>query len=112
MGFEDFFEQGHKRHKYGQHFHQDHDDHNYHQYDDHPRVPYHNFPASNYKLRLLEKFRDNPKFRKLAVMAIMMLLILGVFVIILIFPIIIKVVGYISQNGLQGLIDVIWKGQK
>jgi hypothetical protein len=112
MGSDDFFDHGHKHHKYENKYYHDHDDHLYDQYDEHFDEPSHHFPTSSYKYQILEKLKNNPKIRMLIIVAFLITLILVILVLIMAFPLIVKVVNFISQNGLQGLFDSIWNGKK
>jgi len=104
MGFDDFFEQGHKQHKYG-------NDHKYGHDDYHYSSSSHN-NHSDIKYQLLNKLKNNPKLRVLLIVAAIIVLLIIIVVAILLIPLLMKLFHFVSQNGIQGLIDVIWKGTK
>ena len=122
MGFDDFFEDKHKRHgnyrghndHFGHDNHYDHDDHRY------SRDPYRSGHGDEGHLKLLsilDKIRNNKQLKVLLVVGVIVILIIAVGLIVALFPLIIKLVNYISQNGLQsifdgitGFIDKLWKG--
>jgi hypothetical protein len=55
----------------------------------------------------LEKIKSNKKLKLLVIIAIILILVIVVALIIILFPLIMKLFNYISQNGLQGVIDSI-----
>jgi hypothetical protein len=66
---------------------------------------------------ILEKIKGNKKLKQLVIFAGISILLIAVFLIIFLMPIIMKIINYIGQNGLQGLLegitgflDTIWKG--
>jgi hypothetical protein len=54
-----------------------------------------------------EKIKSNKKLRQLVIIAAILLLMIVVALLILLLPLIMKLFNYISQNGLQGVIDSI-----
>jgi hypothetical protein len=131
MGFDDFFEDKYRRHgnwhqpgyndghRYPQGSHDSHDPH-----DSHDSHGMHNPRNSNYGqyghfnwLSVLEKIKGNRQLKLLVVIAGIVILIIAIGLVILLLPLIIKIFNYISQNGLQsildgvtGFIDKLWKG--
>ena len=92
----------------------DHDDsrysldsyHSYHGYGDHTKL-----------LGIIKKIWSNRKLKILVILAVTVFLLIVVVLIVVLVPVIIKLINYISQNGLQGLfngaaefLDKIWKG--
>jgi hypothetical protein len=55
----------------------------------------------------LEKIKSNKKLRQLVIVAAILILVIVVALLIFLFPLIMKLFNYISQNGLQGVIDSI-----
>jgi hypothetical protein len=55
----------------------------------------------------LEKIKHDKKLKRLVILAGILILIVIVTLIIVLMPVIIKLINYISQNGLQGLLDSI-----
>lgn len=104
MGFDDFFEHGHKHHKHG-------NDHNY-RHDDYQYSSNSHNTHSDIKYQLLDKLKSNPKLRALLIIAAIIVLLIIIVVIILLIPLLMKLLHFVSQNGIQGLIDIIWKGTK
>jgi hypothetical protein len=104
MGLEDFFEQDHKRKRYGYgHDYKGHDNHHSsHSYDKH----------SNIQQQYLEKIMNNPALKKLLITVVVVVLLLAIALIILFFPLINKLISFITQNGVQGIIDTLWNGTK
>jgi hypothetical protein len=81
------------------------------------RYPYyvndnrHNLPD------LLYKLKNNKKLRLLLLFAVIIIISIVVGLIIVLLPLIMNLISYVSQNGLQGLfeyiagfLDKIWKG--
>jgi uncharacterized membrane protein len=109
MGLDDFFEQGHKRHNYG---HDDHNhDHSYRQRDEHHSSHSYN-QYSNIQKQLLDKLQDNPSLKRLVIIGVVVILVVVLLIVVLLFPIIMKLLGFVTDNGIQGLLDTIWKGAK
>ena len=111
MGFEDFFEQKHKGHGYGYHDDHHHDHHqNHYNYrpDDYYRRHSHEGHHGNLFLsHLLMKVKENRKIRNLVIAAGVVIFLLVLLIIIALFPLIIKLINYIGQVGIQGIIDGI-----
>jgi type IV secretory pathway component VirB8 len=101
MGFDDFFEHENKHHRHSDNYHDD-------QY-----RPSHSYKYRNdIKYQILSRMQSNPKLRSLFIIAAIALIIVVVIIAILLFPVIMKVIHYIGQNGIQGIIETIWKGTK
>ncbi len=58
-------------------------------------------------LRVLDKIRNNKKLRLIFLVGFILILAIVIILIIVLFPLIIKLINYISQNGLQGILDGI-----
>lgn len=112
MGLEDFFEQDNKHHKYDKHYRQGHNKR--YEQDDDDDYNYSRSHGSGYDLKLefLEKIKNNPKLKTLVIMALAAIAILAIIAVILLFPLLSKLLNYISENGIQGAMDAIWKGSK
>ena len=113
MGFEDIFENKQKHR--GNYREQKYPDKNRNSYDSHHSDYEHNDHLK--WLNILKKIRGNQKLKMLVVVAGILILAIAVMLIIFLLPVIMKLLNYISQNGLQGLIDEItifldkiWKG--
>jgi hypothetical protein len=122
MGFDDLFEDKRSHHGnyrgYGyQDHHGHHDDHDYQRYS-HGQYPSHHGYNDHQKwLAILNKIRSNKKLQLLVAVAVVVILIIAVGLIIALLPLIIKIFNYISQNGLQSILDGVtsfldklWKG--
>lgn len=104
MGFDDFFEHGRKHHSHGYNHHHEHDD--YYQ-------PSHSYKQhSDIKYQLLSRLKENPNLKKLVIFGAIFFLFIILIVVVLLLPLLLKLFEYISQNGIQGLIESIWKGSK
>ncbi len=111
MGFDDMFEDDRK------HRHQNHERNGEHRNSYHEHDDYHQRSSSrpgNYdvKRELLTKFLYNPKLRMLAILVVVAILVIGVLAVILLFPLLMKLFDFITANGIQGVVDAIWKGNK
>jgi len=110
MDFDDIFEQKHKSRN--QHY-----DHNYRHEDDYGHENGHNSSHSydkqiDLKSMMMEKLRNNPSFRKLVITGSIVLIIIAVALLFILFPVILKLVGYVGENGVEGFLNAIWKGTK
>ena len=113
MGFEDLFDDKRK-------YHDNHGKRDYYQNDRNThdsRYPYHGLDNNFSLSKILLKIKNNKKLKLLALVAVVLILATVVALIIVLMPLILKLINYISQNGLQGLLDYItglldkiWKG--
>lgn len=113
MGLEDLFDD--KRKFHGEHRDRDYHEDNRNTHDS--RYPYYGHDNSFSLSKILLKIKNNKKLKLLVLFAVLLILVIVVALIIVLMPLILKLVNYISQNGLQGLIDYvlglvdkIWKG--
>jgi competence protein ComGC len=60
----------------------------------------------------LGKLRNNPKLKALLIIAVIVILAIAVILLIFMLPLLMKFMRFISENGIQGIIDIIWKGTK
>jgi type IV secretory pathway component VirB8 len=113
MEFDDIFENKRKYHGgFGQSkYHED----NRYRNDLHPA--YHRNDAHQKWLIFLLKYRTNRTIRIFTKIAALVVIATIILLVIVLFPLIMKVAYYISQNGLQGVVDSItvfldklWKG--
>jgi hypothetical protein len=104
MGLEDFFEEGHKRHQYGH-------DHDYGHKE-------HHRPSNNYnqhndiQKQIFDKLQNNPGLKKTVIVAVIVVLAVVLLLVILLFPLILKLLGFVTENGIQGVVETVWKGTK
>jgi hypothetical protein len=103
MGFEEIFENDRKRNgNYTERGYRD--DNKYLRDSDHATDKKEgNFNWS----ALLEKIKNDKKLKRLAIMAAILILVIVVALIIVLMPLIIKLIDFIGQNGLQGVFDSI-----
>jgi hypothetical protein len=103
MGFEDFFEEKQRIHKY--YSTQDyHDDNRFPVYQRHS---YREQVARQKWLAILDRIRKNRQLKLLVAVAVIVLLILAVVLIMVLLPFILKLFDYIGHYGLQGISDAI-----
>jgi len=110
MDLDDIFDKGHNRR------HQNYD-HNYKHEDDYrheneQRSAYlHGRQNDNISI-LFERLNNNPKIKMVLMFSFVAIIVILIGLIILLFPFILKVFGFVSEQGLEGLINSIWKGTK
>jgi hypothetical protein len=104
MGFDDFFENENRHSRHGRDHDYDYNDHNQrsHSYNQHTDI----------KQQFLNKLKNNPQLKTLIIVAGVVILIIVVIVAILLIPLIMKLFHYLSENGIQGIVNTIWKGTK
>jgi hypothetical protein len=103
MGFDDFYEnkrryQGNSR---AQIYHNDN------KYSSDSHNSYHGNVEHLKWLNIPDKIRSNKKLKLLVLLAGILILAIAIVLIIVLLPLIMKIINYISQNGLQGLLDNI-----
>jgi hypothetical protein len=105
MELDDFFGQGRnqQRQGYGQPYGRD-------VIEDESARPF--YQKNDMKEQLLNKLRSNPKLKMILVFAAILIIVAVVAVVILLFPLLLKLFSYISENGIQGVLDKLWKGTK
>lgn len=113
MEIEDFFR---KKRKYrGDHDYSGYYEKNRQTHDS--RYPYYINDNRRNLSAILHKIKNNRKLKLMLLFAVILLVSLLVGLIIVLLPLILNLIDYISQNGLQGLLeyitgilDKIWKG--
>jgi hypothetical protein len=82
-----------------------------------PPQPFGEYGSNFNWQNILEKIRGNNKLKYFVIVAAVLILTIIIGLIIILFPLLIKLVNYINQNGLQsivegitGFLDKIWKG--
>ncbi len=110
MGFDDFFEHNSKHRSHGHEYnHGQYDNYGHNKY----RQPSHSYHQhTDIKYMLLNKLRDNPKLKAILIFVVILVVIVVVGAVIMLFPLIYSLLNYITENGIQGIIDAIWKGTK
>ena len=114
MGFEEFFDQDSRRgrQRNEDHYRQDdpyrNEDHNrQNEYSESSRTYE---PQNDMKQQFLNKLRDNPQLKMLLIVGAFIVVIIIIVVAIFIIPLILKIFGYVGDNGIQGVINTIFKG--
>jgi hypothetical protein len=104
MGFEEFFDQNNRRDLQSQN----------RQYtnDNNQQSATSSNDLEGLKRQILNKIQVNPQLKGLIIGGVIVLLIILVIVIILLMPLILKFIGFVTTNGVQGVIDAIMKGTK
>ena len=64
------------------------------------------------KQQFLDKLRDHPQWKIWLIAAVIIFLFIVVMAAIFLIPLMVKLFGYLSENGIQGIINAIWKGTK
>jgi hypothetical protein len=103
MGFEDFFENDRRdnRNNRGNRYPNDNE------YSDDSQYPFGEQRDNMKWQNIIEKIRNNKNLKLFVVSAGIFILIIIIVLIIVLFPLIVKLVNYISQNGLQGVLNEI-----
>ena len=103
MGLEEFFENNDRdyRNKRGNSYRDGNE------YSNNPGSPFNEYSENVDWRNLLERIRSDKKLRIIVVSAGILILVVIAVLIMVLFPLIIKLVNYISQNGLQGVINSI-----
>jgi hypothetical protein len=103
MGFEELFENNRKENmNYGGSRYPD-DSRN----SNNTRYPHHENEEKENWQNILEKIKNNRKLRVIVIWAGIILSAIAIVLIIALFPLIVKLINYIAQNGLQGVINTI-----
>ena len=56
--------------------------------------------------------KNNPKLKVMLIIAAIILIVLVIVAISLLFPVLLKLLGYVEKNGLQGVVNALWNGSK
>jgi len=116
MGFEEFFDQDSRRSRQNSenHYRQDdpyrNDDH--YRQNEYSQSSHSYEPQNDVKQQFLNKLRDNPQLKMLLIVGAIFVLIIIVVAAIFLIPLFMKLPGYEGDNGVQGVINSIWKGAK
>lgn len=103
MGFDDFFESKHK-------YHGKYRDKKFHNIPGYSRDFIHLNHGYRNQLNwfsILQRIRSNKKLKLFIFLAGIFIITIVIALIILLYPLIMKFINYIGQNGLQGLLDHI-----
>jgi hypothetical protein len=116
MGLEEFFDQDSRRGRQNNenHYRQDdpyrNDDH--YRQNEYSQSSHSYEPQNDMKQQFLNKLRDNPQLKMLLIVGAIIVLIIIVVAAIFLIPLILKLLGFVGDNGVQGVINTIWKGAK
>jgi hypothetical protein len=102
MGFDNFFEDDRRRRNYS--------DNQYNNRNGYQNDSHFSDQRDNEQFNLsafLERIRSNKKLKQFVIVAAILILVIVVSLILILFPLIMKFFNYLSQNGVQGLIDSI-----
>lgn len=58
-------------------------------------------------LNILKKILNNRKLKTILIIGVSILLIIIIGLIVLLFPLLVQIFNYISENGVQGLVEVV-----
>jgi hypothetical protein len=117
MGLEDFFEddrkknEGYMNQSYDQRQRQSRNQYQQpNRYDDHSNIKHNNdsFDKNDDSINwttIIEKIRGNRKLKILLIVGGLFLVVIVVVLLMVLLPLIMKLFGYVGQNGLQGIID-------
>jgi hypothetical protein len=113
MGLEELFDMDNRRDRQGRdnRYRQEDNDHN----DDHYRQNEYSQSyghQSDIKQQILDKLRGNPQLKTLIIVGAIIIVIILIVAAIFLIPLILKLFGFVSDNGIQGVINAIWKGAK
>jgi hypothetical protein len=105
MGYDDLFENNHGHHK--QYSRYVNDDHRY-LHDKHDSNDYYHSYNKHFNwMVILEKIRGNNRLKGLVIIAGISVLLIGIILIIILLPVIMKLINALTQTGLQGIAESI-----
>lgn len=104
MDFDDLFKHGNKHHQQGSGHHSGHDGY----YDTSHSHNRHNEMSQLF----FEKLRNNPKLKILLLIAAIVVVAVVIMAVVLLLPLLLKLISYLSENGINGIINAIWNGTK
>ncbi len=118
MDLDNIFGQNQKHSKRGyghnqQYGNKHHDDHGH--YNEQNKQSYHtqaHHSEFDFANVYLDKIKNNPKLKMLLIVGGIGIVLILIVVIALLFPLIMKLFQYISENGIEGIVNTIWKGSK
>ena len=93
MGHDDYSDHVNRNHSYGYDFH-------------------HKSQSSDIKEQIISKLRSNPALRKWFFLAATFLVVVVVALIVVLAPLMLKFMSYVSANGMEGVVNTLWNGSK
>lgn len=103
MDLDDLFNNDHNKQKHNY-------DHNY-RHDKH-RTSHQSKRGLDNMPQIIGHITTNPKLVRIIGLAVIIIVIVLIIVIIALFPAILKLLKFLTDNGLKGLLDLIWAGAK
>ena len=67
---------------------------------------------NDFKQQFLDKLKANPQLKTLLIVGAIIIAVVVIVLAIVLIPIVLKLFGYVGENGIQGIINTIWKGAK
>ena len=117
MDFEDIFENNGKHRKNGHHenehsyknaeYHHEHGNNGYEIFNKNENPKYQGFNQTIFLKTFIEKLKNNKKLQVFVVFLAVILVVLFIILLVLILPLISKLVNYISENGIQGVVEYL-----
>ncbi len=104
MGIEEFFDPNNRRDRLSQNRQFENDN------NQQPQSSYNDLEGL--KRQILNKLQVNPQLKGWIIAGVIVLLVILVLAIILLMPLILRLIGFVTTNGVQGVLDTIWKGTK
>jgi len=116
MDLDDIFENGHKRKNQNYDHNYRHDDdyrhENQYRHESQYKSSHSNERQEDIKRMLLEKLRNNPNLKMVLIFGSIVLIIIILGLVILFLPVLLKLFGFVTENGIEGFLNTIWKGTK
>jgi uncharacterized membrane protein SpoIIM required for sporulation len=106
MDFTELFENNNKHHG-------NYRESGYHDDDRYSHNSHHSYRGHNDHqqwLNIWEKIKNNKKLKLLIFLGVILVIAIIIGLIVILWPVLMKLFNYVTQNGLQGILDAIWKG--
>jgi len=103
MDLDDLFDNDHNKQKHN-------NDHNY-RHDEH-HTSYQRKNGFDGMPQIIERITANPKLVRIIGLTVILIAIVLIVLIIVLFPAILELLKFLTDNGLKGLLDLIWSGAK
>ncbi|SDB88760.1 hypothetical protein SAMN05216323_100662 [Williamwhitmania taraxaci] len=102
MGFDDFFDVEGNHHKH-EHYHRSSSFQSNHE---------HSSYQTNRVSRIALAILRNPTYRVFLILGLLLLLAIVVALVVALFPYLLRVLDFVSEKGISGVIETFWKGNK
>ena len=103
MGLKDLLNDDYNKQKHNYDHSYRHDEHHSHQQSKH---------GLDSMPQIMRRITNNPKLVRIIGLAVIIVVILLIVLTITLFPTILKLLKFLTDNGLKGLLDLIWGGTK